>query len=176
MADTHTNAVTLKEAAKREYMATNCLGVPGVVEATELNVTELGHAVVLAQSPDSIRLDQFMAQRTGPLSSGDALAVWHTLASIVRDLHKRGVTHRMLTPESVWLRPTTHPTGHRTVTIDGTVTMLTENQSIYLPLGSVHRLANPGKILLELIEVQTGSYLGEDDIVRFDDKYGRVPA
>ena len=120
VADTHTNAVTLKEAAKREYMATNCLGVPGVVEATELNVTELGHAVVLAQSPDSIRLDQFMAQRTGPLSSGDALAVWHTLASIVRDLHKRGVTHRMLTPESVWLRPTTHPTGHRTVTIDGT--------------------------------------------------------
>ena len=48
------------------------------------------------------------------------------------------------------------------------------DESIYLPLGSVHRLANPGKILLELIEVQTGSYLGEDDIVRFEDKYGRA--
>jgi len=64
--------------------------------------------------------------------------------------------------------------GTAEVTIDGTVTMLTENQSIYLPLGSVHRLANPGKILLELIEVQTGSYLGEDDIVRIEDEFGRA--
>jgi len=64
--------------------------------------------------------------------------------------------------------------GTAEVTINGTVTMLTENQSIYLPLGSVHRLANPGKILLELIEVQTGSYLGEDDIVRIEDEFGRA--
>ena len=64
--------------------------------------------------------------------------------------------------------------GTAEVTIDGTVSMLTENQSIYLPLGSIHRLANPGKILLELIEVQTGSYLGEDDIIRIEDEFGRV--
>lgn len=50
---------------------------------------------------------------------------------------------------------------------------LTENQSTYIPLGEKHRLENPGKILLELIEVQSGSYLGEDDIVRFEDTYGR---
>ena len=50
---------------------------------------------------------------------------------------------------------------------------LTEDQSTYIPLGEVHRLANPGKIPLELIEVQSGSYLGEDDIVRFEDIYGR---
>ena len=48
-----------------------------------------------------------------------------------------------------------------------------ENESIYIPIGSVHRLANLGKIPLELIEVQVGSYLGEDDIVRLDDVYGR---
>ena len=48
-----------------------------------------------------------------------------------------------------------------------------ENESIYIPIGSIHRLANPGKIPLELIEVQVGSYLGEDDIVRLDDVYGR---
>jgi mannose-1-phosphate guanylyltransferase len=65
-------------------------------------------------------------------------------------------------------------TGTAEVTIDGNVSMLTENQSIYLPLGSVHRLANPGKILLELIEVQTGSYLGEDDIIRIEDEFGRA--
>ena len=51
--------------------------------------------------------------------------------------------------------------------------MLTENQSTYIPLGEVHRLANPGTIPLEIIEVQSGSYLGEDDIVRFEDTYGR---
>ena len=50
---------------------------------------------------------------------------------------------------------------------------LTENQSTYIPLGEVHRLANPGTIPLEIIEVQSGGYLGEDDIVRLDDKYGR---
>jgi mannose-1-phosphate guanylyltransferase len=64
--------------------------------------------------------------------------------------------------------------GTAEVTIDGKVTELTENQSIYLPLGCVHRLANPGKILLELIEVQTGSYLGEDDIIRIEDEFGRA--
>jgi mannose-1-phosphate guanylyltransferase/mannose-6-phosphate isomerase len=52
--------------------------------------------------------------------------------------------------------------------------MLTENQSTYIPLGEVHRLANPGKMDLEIIEVQSGSYLGEDDIVRFEDTYGRT--
>jgi mannose-1-phosphate guanylyltransferase/mannose-6-phosphate isomerase len=51
--------------------------------------------------------------------------------------------------------------------------VLSENQSTYIPLGVTHRLENPGKIPLELIEVQSGSYLGEDDIVRFDDHYGR---
>ncbi len=52
--------------------------------------------------------------------------------------------------------------------------LLTENQSTYIPLGEVHRLANPGTIPLEIIEVQSGSYLGEDDIVRFEDTYGRA--
>ncbi|RJG46610.1 mannose-1-phosphate guanylyltransferase/mannose-6-phosphate isomerase [Mesorhizobium sp. DCY119] len=51
--------------------------------------------------------------------------------------------------------------------------LLTENQSTYIPLGEIHALENPGKIDLELIEVQSGSYLGEDDIVRFEDRYGR---
>ncbi|HEV2698604.1 MAG TPA: cupin domain-containing protein, partial [Terriglobales bacterium] len=49
-----------------------------------------------------------------------------------------------------------------------------ENESAYIPIGSVHRLTNPGKIPLELIEVQVGSYLGEDDIFRFNDQYGRA--
>jgi len=52
--------------------------------------------------------------------------------------------------------------------------LLTENQSTYIPVGVIHALENPGKVSLELIEVQSGSYLGEDDIVRFEDRYGRV--
>ena len=50
---------------------------------------------------------------------------------------------------------------------------MAENESTYIPIGEIHRLENPGKIPLELIEVQSGSYLGEDDIERFDDEYGR---
>lgn len=52
--------------------------------------------------------------------------------------------------------------------------LLTENQSTYIPLGEIHSLSNPGKVPLEIIEVQSGSYLGEDDIVRFEDAYGRT--
>jgi mannose-1-phosphate guanylyltransferase/mannose-6-phosphate isomerase len=63
--------------------------------------------------------------------------------------------------------------GTAEVTVNGELRIVHENESIYIPIGSVHRLANPGKIPLELIEVQVGSYLGEDDIVRFDDVYGR---
>lgn len=63
--------------------------------------------------------------------------------------------------------------GTAEITNGDTVLLLTENQSTYIPLGEVHRLANPGTIPLEIIEVQSGSYLGEDDIIRFDDNYGR---
>ena len=64
--------------------------------------------------------------------------------------------------------------GTAEVTNGDSVVILTENQSTYIPLGQTHRLANPGKIPLEIIEVQSGTYLGEDDIVRFEDTYGRV--
>ena len=63
--------------------------------------------------------------------------------------------------------------GTAEVTNGDKVILLTENQSTYIPLGEVHRLANPGTTALEIIEVQSGSYLGEDDIVRIEDSYGR---
>ncbi|CAN1551294.1 {ManC} Mannose-1-phosphate guanylyltransferase [Burkholderiaceae bacterium] len=66
--------------------------------------------------------------------------------------------------------------GTAEITNGSKVLLLTENQSTYIPLGEVHRLANPGTIPLEIIEVQSGSYLGEDDIVRFQDTYGRTNA
>ena len=65
-------------------------------------------------------------------------------------------------------------TGTAEITNGNKVLTLSENQSTYIPLGEVHRLANPGSITLEIIEVQSGSYLGEDDIIRFEDTYGRA--
>ena len=63
--------------------------------------------------------------------------------------------------------------GTARVTVDEKVQLLTENQSVYIPLGAVHRMENPGKVPMVLIEVQTGSYLGEDDIIRYEDIYAR---
>ena len=63
--------------------------------------------------------------------------------------------------------------GTAMIQVDDKTEIVHENQSTYIPLGSKHRLSNPGKNLLIIIEVQNGEYLGEDDIVRFEDKYGR---
>ncbi|TNE90679.1 MAG: mannose-1-phosphate guanylyltransferase/mannose-6-phosphate isomerase [Rhodobacteraceae bacterium] len=64
--------------------------------------------------------------------------------------------------------------GTAKVTVDDHVNLVTENESIYIPLGAVHRMENPGKVPLTLIEVQTGIYLGEDDIIRYEDVYARA--
>lgn len=64
--------------------------------------------------------------------------------------------------------------GSAIITIEGESKIFSENQSTYIPIGATHRLENPGKLPLHLIEVQSGAYLGEDDIVRFNDTYGRV--
>lgn len=63
--------------------------------------------------------------------------------------------------------------GTARITVNDEVTLLTENESIYVPLGAVHRMENPGKVPMVLIEVQTGAYLGEDDIIRYEDVYAR---
>ena len=64
--------------------------------------------------------------------------------------------------------------GTALVQVDSEESIVSENQSAYIPANTMHRLSNPGKIPLRIIEVQSGSYLGEDDIERFDDSYGRV--
>ena len=66
--------------------------------------------------------------------------------------------------------------GTAKVSIDGETTLIAENESTYIPTGSKHRLENPGMVPLSIIEVQSGAYLGEDDIVRFEDRYGRIPS
>jgi len=63
--------------------------------------------------------------------------------------------------------------GTARVTVDDDVQLTSENQSVYIPLGAVYRMENPGKVPMVLIEVQTGSYLGEDNIIRYEDVYAR---
>ena len=63
--------------------------------------------------------------------------------------------------------------GTAKITVAEETRLISENQSVYIPLGAVHRLENPGKLPMVLIEVQTGSYLGEDDIIRYEDLYAR---
>ena len=60
------------------------------------------------------------------------------------------------------------------VTVDGKIQLLSENQSVYIPLRTTHRMENPGKVPMVLIEVQTGRYLGENDIIQYEDVYARV--
>ena len=64
--------------------------------------------------------------------------------------------------------------GTAKVTVGDEVKLLSENQSVYIPLGAVHRMENPGKVPMYLIEVQSGPYLGEDDIIRYEDVYARA--
>ena len=64
--------------------------------------------------------------------------------------------------------------GQAKVELDDKISFLNKNESTYIPSGSTHRLSNPGNVPLILIEVQSGTYIGEDDIVRFEDDYGRV--
>jgi mannose-1-phosphate guanylyltransferase/mannose-6-phosphate isomerase len=59
------------------------------------------------------------------------------------------------------------------VTVNDEIKLVSENQSVYLPLGCIHRMENPGKVPMVLIEVQIGSYVGEDDIIRYEDVYAR---
>ena len=66
-----------------------------------------------------------------------------------------------------------NPRGTARIVCGEDILTRTANQSVYIPIGTTHRLENPGKLPLEIIEVQSGAYLGEDDIVRFEDAYGR---
>ena len=84
-------------------------------------------------------------------------------ASLSLQLHKRRSEHWIVVK------------GTANVQIEDKNFLLNENQSTFIPLGSKHRLSNPGKNNLTLIEVQSGDYLGEDDIIRFEDLYGRKP-
>ena len=97
-------AKALKDAANREFLATRNLGIDGVVQAVDLDLTEFGPAVIFTHRPKSVRLDQFLAAGN-ELDMDARLNIVETLATTLGQMHRRRVSHRMLTPESVWLSP-----------------------------------------------------------------------
>jgi mannose-1-phosphate guanylyltransferase/mannose-6-phosphate isomerase len=166
-----------------------------LVHATSRLVGVVGlHDVVVVETPDAVLVadrarSQDVKHIVGELQRGERSE--HTLHRQVHrpwgwydsiDAGPRFQVKRILVKPGASLSLQKHHhraehwivvSGTAEVTNGDQVMLLHENQSTYIPLGQVHRLANPGKVPLEIIEVQSGSYLGEDDIVRFDDHYGR---
>lgn len=119
-------------------------------------------------------------RRSESLSHRKVFRPWGSYDSI--DIGSRfQVKHILVNPGACLSLQMHHHRAEHWIVVSGTAKvtrgeetfLVTENQSTYIPLGTIHRLENPGRLPLEMIEVQSGSYLGEDDIIRFDDQYGR---
>ena len=187
--DAHGNAaagdVIIKDSQNTLVHATSRL--VGAVGLDDVVVVETPDAVLVASREKSQDVKKIVAQLGAEQRGEQALhrkvhRPWGWYDSI--DAGARFQVKRiMVKPGASLSLQMHHHRAEHWVVVSGTaevtngdkVVMLTENQSTYIPLGQVHRLANPGKVPLEIIEVQSGSYLGEDDIVRFEDTYGRVP-
>jgi mannose-1-phosphate guanylyltransferase len=149
-----------------------------VIETKDaLLVTSMDHAQEIkkiVQRLESMQRDEIKQQRQvyrpwghyDSMDSGDRFQVKRITvkpgAKLSVQMHHHRAEHWVVVSGSAKVR-----IGEKTI-------LLTENQSAYIPLGETHSLENPGKIPLNIIEVQTGAYLGEDDIVRFEDRYGRI--
>ncbi|MFA4122235.1 mannose-1-phosphate guanylyltransferase/mannose-6-phosphate isomerase [Xanthomonas perforans] len=150
--------------------------------------------VVVVETPDAVlvghrdRIQEVKDVVSQIKTAGRSEATWHR--KVYRpwgaydsiDMGQRHQVKRItVKPGAVLSLQMHHHRAEHWIVVSGTAevtrgeeVLLTENQSTYIPLGVTHRLRNPGKLPLELIEVQSGSYLGEDDIVRFEDTYGRA--
>jgi len=120
------------------------------------------------------------AQRSEPSVHREVLRPWGSYDSV--DTGERFQVKRLVVNPGAILSLQMHHhraehwivvSGTAQITCDEKVFLLSENQSTYIPVGAKHRIQNPGRVPLHIIEVQSGSYLGEDDIVRFEDNYGR---
>jgi mannose-1-phosphate guanylyltransferase / mannose-6-phosphate isomerase len=158
----------------------------GVVGLTDIVVVETADAVLVSDRARSQEVKQIV-NRLGAEQRGEHALhrkvhrPWGWYDSI--DSGERFQVKRiMVKPGASLSLQMHHHRAEHWIVVSGTAEivngdktiLLTENQSTYIPLGQTHRLANPGKVPLEIIEVQSGSYLGEDDIVRFEDTYGRT--
>ncbi len=178
----HASAIDCRDTLLRsetEGLELVGIGLDGIVAVA------MGDAVLVARKSDGQRVKQAVAAlRARGVRQAEAFPVDHrpwgwfeSLAEGARFQVKRIVVKP---GAALSLQSHHHRSEHwivvegtARITIDGKVQLLSENQSVYIPLGAVHRLENPGKLAMVLIEVQTGAYLGEDDIIRYEDVYAR---
>ena len=151
------------------------LGLRVIAGADQLSANAIGTAWLRAGAQDNEAgrtmqrlLSQYAAVRTEAVTS---LRTSHDDAQI--PARTAALQHEIWTIASRIAQDAPTPISAQLLVSLNEVFDLAPNQSTYIPLGAKHRLENPGHIALELIEVQSGAYLGEDDIVRFDDVYGR---
>ncbi len=160
----------------------------GTLGVRDLIVVETADAVLVADKNQVQEVKQLVdelktSQRDEYVSHREVFRPWGSYESVEQGDRYQVKRIRVSPGERLSLQMHHHRAEHWIV-VRGTAEvtrgeetfMLAENESTYIPLGTTHRLANPGRMPLELIEVQVGAYLGEDDIVRFQDEYGRSPA
>lgn len=161
-------------------------GLVAAIGVENLVVVATDDAVMVAPRNRSQEVKQLVSRLYAERrEEADALSTVHRPWGTYRSLHNAHrvqVKHIVVKPGAKLSLQLHHHRAEHWVVVQGTARvvrgneelMLTENESTYIPLGTPHRLENPGKIPLHVIEVQSGSYLGEDDIIRLEDRYGRA--
>ena len=172
------------EATRNCYLRSEA-GLVAAIGVEDVVVVATGDAVMVAPRNRTQEVKQLVTRLLAEKrDEADALPTVHRPWGSYRSLHnghRVQVKHILVRPGAKLSLQMHHHRAEHWVVVQGTAkivrgneeTILTEDQSTYIPLGTPHRLENPGKIPLHVIEVQSGSYLGEDDIVRFEDHYGR---
>ena len=185
--DQHGNSIegnVVAEDARNCYLRSEA-GLVAAIGIEDLVVVSTADAVMVAPRNSTQDVMKLVARLVKDRrDEADALPTvhrpWGTFTSL-HNGHRVQVKHIMVKPGGKLSLQMHHHRAEHWVVVQGTArirrgdqeTMLSEDQSTYIPIGTAHRLENPGKIPLHLIEVQSGSYLGEDDIVRLEDSYGR---
>ena len=170
---------------KNSYLHTGDGKILAVIGLEDVIVVDTADAVLVTRMDRCQEVKEIvnqlkLANREEPFTHRKVYRPWGSYESIDRS-ERFQVKRITVKPGGNLSQQMHHHRAEHWVVVKGTakitkgdeVLLLSENQSTYIPLGITHRLENPGKIDLEMIEVQSGSYLGEDDIVRFDDQYGR---
>jgi mannose-1-phosphate guanylyltransferase/mannose-6-phosphate isomerase len=185
--DQHGNSIegnVVAEDARNCYLRSEA-GLVAAIGIEDLVVVSTADAVMVAPRNRTQDVKKLVARLVKDRrDEADALPTvhrpWGTFTSL-HNGHRVQVKHIMVKPGGKLSLQMHHHRAEHWVVVQGTARirrgdeemMLSEDQSTYIPIGTAHRLENPGKIPLHLIEVQSGSYLGEDDIIRLEDSYGR---
>ena len=180
----HTEGNVIIENTKNSYLRSEDRLIVGI-DLNDLVVVETRDTILISDKKSSQKVKkivELLKKNEIPegITHSKVYRPWGNYLSVVEDKRWQVKLIEVKPGEKLSLQMHHHRSEHwivvsgtAKVEIENRVEILSENQSVYIPLGSKHRLSNPGKISLTLIEVQSGSYVGEDDIVRFEDIYGR---